>query len=92
MNVVATISWDNHPSFDHCFDAVEEGSIVAVATYACRTEHARFIRGNGAMLERIKPEAVICYSEPFTDMRGNVYHVPVHHPQQFHREIKVSKP
>ena len=89
MNVVATISWDKYPSFDYCFDGVEKGSAVAVATYACKSERAGFLRGYDAMLERIRPEAVICYGEPFPGMRGNVCAVPVCHPRKFHRELKA---
>ena len=89
MNVVATISWDKYPSFDYCFEGVEEGAMVAVATYACRIGRAGFLRGYDAMLEKIRPEAVICYGEPFSDMRGNICVVPVCHPRQFHRELKV---
>lgn len=91
MNVVATISWDKYTSFDYCFEGVEEGSVVAVATYASRTGHAGFIRGYDAMLEKINPEAVICYGEPFSDMRGNICYVPVSHPRQFHRELKTQR-
>lgn len=87
MTVLTTISWDKYPSYDFCFDGVEEGSIVVVATYACRQNHAGFIRGYDAMLEKIKPTAVICYGKPYHDMRGNVVPIPVCHPRQFHREL-----
>lgn len=87
MTVLATISWDKYPSYDFCFDGVEEGSIVVVATYACRQNHAGFIRGYDAMLEKIMPSAIICYGKPFHDMRGNIVSVPVCHPKQFHREL-----
>ena len=88
MTVVSTISWDKYPSFDYCFEGVEGGSVVAVATYACKTERAGFMRGYNAMFERIRPESVICYGKPFPEMRGNVCPVPVCHPRQFHRDLK----
>lgn len=88
MKVVPTISWDKYTSFDYCFEGVEEKSPVAVATYACRQEKNRFLRGFDAMLERINPEAVICYGTPFAEMRGNIIPVPICHPRQFHRELK----
>lgn len=43
--------------------------------------HSGFMRGYDALLERIRPNAVICYGEPFPDMRGNLYSVPVFHPR-----------
>lgn len=87
LTVVPTVSWDRYPSFDFCFDGIEIGSTVAVATYACRQQRIRFMRGYDAMLERIKPHAIICYGTPFADMRGPIIAVKPCHPRQFHREI-----
>ncbi len=87
MTVIPTISWDKYPSFEFCFDGVERGSIVAVATYACRSNRAGFLRGFEMMLEKICPEAVICYGEPFAEMKGLVIPIEVKHPRQFHREM-----
>ncbi|MGN0845693.1 MAG: DUF4417 domain-containing protein [Kiritimatiellia bacterium] len=88
MKVFPTISWDKYSSFDYCFEGVEERSVVVVATYACRMARAVFMRGYDAMLERIQPEAIICYGEKFSNMRGEVLPIPVGHPRQFHRELK----
>ena len=88
MTVVPTISWDKYPSFDFCFEGVEKGSIVAIATYACRQDRAGFLRGYAAMLDAIQPEAVICYGEPFKGMGGTIITVPPRHPRCFHRELK----
>lgn len=85
MTVIPTISWAQYSSYDFCFDGVEQGSIVAISTYACRRERLAFLRGCDAMLEHINPEAIICYGEPFPYMRGNLLPVKVCHPRQFHR-------
>lgn len=90
MNVIPTISWDKYSSFEFCFEGVEEGSIVAVATYACHQNRAAYMRGYDAMLERINPSTIICYGKPFADMRGLIIEIPVCHPRQFHRELKLS--
>lgn len=87
MQVIPTISWDKYQSYDFCFEGVESGSIVAVATYACKHERSTFCRGYDAMLERINPEAIICYGTPFSTMRGNIISIDVCHPRQFHRAI-----
>ena len=73
--VVATAGWGLYPTFDFCFDGIERGAIVAVGTVGCRLGRTRFMRGYDALLERVAPEAVICYGEPFPEMRGNV--IPV---------------
>ena len=39
MKVIPTINWGTHASYEFCFDGVEEGSVVAVATY-CKEKHA----------------------------------------------------
>ena len=70
LKVVVSLCWSLAPSFDFCFDGIEAGSIVAVGTIGCRHERSAFLRGYDAMLERINPEAVICFGKPFEEMRG----------------------
>lgn len=72
FTVIPTVSWSTPGSFSFCFDGVEEGSIVAVGMIGCKRNRLNFMRGYQAMLERIRPEAVICFGEPFPEMRGNV--------------------
>lgn len=87
MKVIPTVSWDKYTSFDFCFDGIEEGCAVAIATYACRQDKSRFLRGYSEMLGRIKPEAVICYGQPFPGMGGPLLVVQPCHPKSFHREL-----
>ncbi len=85
MTVVPTVSWDAYPSFGFCFEGVEMGCTVAVATYACRQGRAAFLRGYAEMMERIRPEAVLCYGEPFPGMDGPLIAVQPQNPRQLHR-------
>ena len=62
---------------------------VAVAIYACHAGRGGFMRGYDAMLEHIRPSAIICYGEPFAEMRGNVIAVPMCHPRCFPRTLLV---
>lgn len=87
MSVVPTVSWDKYASFDFCFDGIEQGCVVAVATYACRQDRLGYLRGYSAMLERIRPPAVICYGHPFPGMGGPIVAIPPRHPKAFHREL-----
>ena len=75
LKVIVSLCWSLSPSFDYCFDGIETGSIVAVGTLGCRHEKGAFMRGYDAMLERIAPEAIICFGKPFAEMRGIV--IPV---------------
>ena len=56
--VIPTISWGDERTWDFCFDGVEEGWVVFVATY-CLEYPDRFMAGYNKMLEVIKPSAVI---------------------------------
>lgn len=81
INVIPTISWSDEKSFEFCFKGVEKGSIVAVSTYMFHehNNHADqkdiFMNGYNKMLEVIEPSKIICYSEPFNEMRGNIIYI-----------------
>lgn len=81
MRVVPTVSWGKEESYDFCFAGIEKGSIVAVSTYMFHAHgnHADqkelFMNGYRELLRRIQPEYVICYSEPFPEMEGNIIYV-----------------
>lgn len=81
LRVVPTVSWGTEESFDFCFAGIEKGSIVAVSTYMFHAHgnHADqkelFMNGYRELLRRIQPEYVICYSEPFPEMEGNIIYV-----------------
>lgn len=81
LRVVPTVSWSNPDSFDFCFAGIEKGSVVAVSTYMFH-EHGNhsdqkelFLNGYKELLHRIEPEYIICYSEPFLEMEGNIIYV-----------------
>lgn len=72
LTVIPTASWGDPSSFDFCFDGIEEGSVVAVSTYYRENCEDDFMLGYNEMLKRIKPEAIVCYDEPFKLMQGNI--------------------
>ena len=72
LKVIPTVSWGDERSFGFCFDGIEQGSVVAVSTYCRENCKEEFMAGYNVMLEKIKPRAIICYDEPFPEMRGNV--------------------
>lgn len=81
IRVIPTINWGTKESFDFCFAGVPKGSTVAVSTYMFHSHgnHADqkdlFMRGYREMLRQIEPEHIICYSEPFKEMGGNITYV-----------------
>ena len=72
MTVIPSLCWSLYPSFDFCFDGIEKGSVVAVGTIGCRNGKSNFMQGFNYMLDRIEPEAIICFGKPFSEMKGNI--------------------
>lgn len=87
MKVVPTVTWDGYASFEFCYEGIERGSIVAIATYACRQNEVAYMRGFRTLCERVAPSAIICYGEPFPDMVDKVIPIPVCLPRCLHREV-----
>jgi len=85
LKVIPTVEWGDERSFEFCFDGIEEGSVVAVATYH-RENKEGFLLGYNKMLETIKPSAIICYGEPFKGMKGNVKAISPYN----HKELTVK--
>ncbi len=75
QKVLATISWSDKRSFDFCFDGVEKHSVVAVGMIGCKQSKQEFLFGYNEMLNRIEPEAIICFGDPFKEMEGNIVQV-----------------
>ena len=70
--VIPSVCCAGENTYDFCFDGIEEGSVVAISTY-CREEYkAQIMKSYNKMLEVIKPSAIICYGEPFPEMKGNI--------------------
>lgn len=81
IKVIPTVNWGLENTFDFCFNGIEKGSTVAVSTYMVN-EHGHhkaqkdfFLKGYNEMVKRIEPELVICYSEPFPEMEGNILYI-----------------
>lgn len=72
LSVIPTVSWSDTASFDFCFDGIEEGAVVAIGMIGCKRNKTTFLRGYNAMMEKIKPTAVICLGDPFPEMQGNI--------------------
>lgn len=68
--VVPTVCCCGEDSYDFCFDGIEEGSIVAISTYAREDYKQEFMKSYNKMLEIIKPSGIVCYGDPFPEMKG----------------------
>lgn len=70
--VIPTVSWALTRSYEFCFDGIERNCIVAIGMIGCKREKVNFLRGYDQMLNRIEPEAIICFGQPFDEMEGNI--------------------
>lgn len=81
IRVIPTVNWGDEKSFDFCFKGIEKGSIIAVSTYMFhesnhhKDQKELFMKGYNKMLSEIEPEKIICYSEPFSEMKGDIIYV-----------------
>jgi len=87
LRVIPTIEWGNEETFDFCFDGVEHGSVVAVSTYYRQDYREDWIKGYNKMLEIINPSAIICYGEPFPNMKGNIKYIDPYNTNELIRKL-----
>lgn len=73
--VIPTVSWSTHSSYSYCFDGIERGSIVAIGMVGCKRNKSAFMKGYAEMLDKISPEAIICFGSPFDEMGGHIIEV-----------------
>ena len=91
MLVIPTISWGSYGCFEFCFDGVEEGSIVAVSTYTREDNKKGFMEGYELMMEKIKPSAIICYGEPFPEMKGNIKAIDPYNKEELIKKMGLTE-
>ncbi len=75
LTVIPTVSWSTPRSFEFCFDGIEQGGTVAVGMIGCKHGKTGFMHGYNEMLERLKPESIIVFGNPFPDMGGNIIQI-----------------
>lgn len=70
--VAPTVTWSDAGSYDFCFSSIEIGCTVVVGMPGCKQDKFSFLHGYYVMLERIKPSAVICFGDPYDEMRSDI--------------------
>ncbi len=76
LKVIPTISWGRTNSYEFCFEGIEPHSVVAISTIGCKNFKSLFLGGYYEMIKRIKPENIICFGSPFTEISSEVIHIP----------------
>ena len=75
LQVVSSVSWSTPRSYNFCFDGIEQGGTVAIGMIGCKRAKGAFMHGYNEMLERLKPENIIVFGNPFPEMTGNIIQV-----------------
>lgn len=74
IKVIPTISWAEEETYEFCFDGIPKGSIVSVSTVGVKRDieaTSLWKQGMDAMIERIKPSAILVYGSPIDyDYKG----------------------
>lgn len=92
MKVIPTLEWWGGGEIRNaCFEGIEEGCVVAISTYRRYIEPQRYLIGYNAMLEKIKPEAVICYGEKVEGMGGNVIEISPFDKEELIKQMGLEK-
>ena len=68
--VFPTITWSDESSYEYCFDGIPRYSVVVISTLGCSRFKLQFLAGYEKMLEILQPKTIICYGDPFKEMRG----------------------
>lgn len=84
--VIPSVCCAGEESYDFCFDGIEEGSVVAISTFRRERYKTEIMKSYNKLLEVIKPSAIICYGEPFLEMKGNIKAI-----SPFNKEELIAK-
>lgn len=76
LTVIPAVSWGLPPTFDFCFEGIEEKSTVAISTVGCGNYKAEFMAGYNEMMNLLRPEHILCFGKPFDSMVGNIHVIP----------------
>lgn len=71
IQVIPTVSWGNHKSYDFCFLGLPERSVLAVSTVGTKKDESLkhlFLAGFREMLTQGNPTKVMCYGNPYEEM------------------------
>ena len=72
VTVYPSVGWGSPDTYDMCFSAIEEGSVVVISTLGCLQNEEFFLEGYEEMLNRIKPSIVIVYGNLIPGMKGKI--------------------
>ena len=86
LEVIPALSWAEEETFSFCFDGIEPGGVVAVATVGVARKKDAWEGWRAGMdeaMRRLRPSTVLCYGKPIDYDFGDV-------PVRFYEQRKFS--
>jgi hypothetical protein len=68
LAVIPTITWSDEESFEWCFQGVEKGSVIAIATVGTYAVQDEFMVAYKEMCRQIEPSKIINYGKVYEGM------------------------
>lgn len=98
LTVIPALTWGDVRSYDFCFEGIEQGAVVAVSTLGAKKYKDLYLPGFIQMVQRLRPEKVICYTTPFPEMLDlcDMIEVPyessvINAKDEFHEILEIAK-
>lgn len=81
IQVIPTICWGGHDTFDFCFDGEPKDSVISVSSVGTqkRTDTKQaFMDGYREMMARLHPSTILFYGNVPSEAEGNIVHIKTH--------------
>jgi hypothetical protein len=91
VNVIPTISWSDHDSYDWCFDGEPIGGCVIVSSVGTQkntTAKALFLDGYREMVRRLHPDTILFYGDVPEVCEGNIINIRPYRPKYNIAQVK----
>ncbi len=72
---MVALQWCTPDTYDLCFSAVEQNSVVIVLTLGCKDNQEVFLDGFREMKKRLSPSLIIVYGDMISGMTGRFLQV-----------------
>ena len=78
INVIPTVCWSDHESFEWCFDGEPTHSVVSISSVGTQNsgeKKRKFLDGYFEMIDRLQPTQIIFYGSVPEECKGNIVRV-----------------
>lgn len=91
IQVIPTVTWSTHPSYEFCFDGEPKNSVVAVSSVGCLTwkdGEKMFLDGYREMIDRLHPSMILLYGTVPDECDGNIIHIKPYQERHYKKAVR----